>query len=308
MTDSTHTDFTCSSCNTIATSLTECDHCRKWLCQSCSKLLKSTLNKMTALQKSGFYWFCTNCRTDSRPSQRKILSNSYSQTSPMSSPPIFNNHSPAPELPQLTFSTSSPLTPPPNPSSQTISGSIPQSPHNSSTVPTILTIPTRLSPVTTKRLQSITSIAKPPSFNNLHRSCIPPLLPHKSDKIAWKIINNLPNTPLINFLVGKLSTISHTIIGANETGNDRAYLKKLFASINIHSQPHIHSHRIPHSPNSSSNLPKPLSITYLDHHSKNTVIRLLHLLKNHPFKSGSVNPSTIPNLLLVKSAYPPSIT
>ena len=120
MTDSIHTDFTCSSCNTIATSLTECDHCRKWLCQSCSKLPKSTLNKMTALKKSGFYWFCTNCRTDSRPSQRKIFSNSYSQTSPMSSPPIFNNHSPAPALPLPTFS-----------------------------------------PVATKRLQSITSIAKP---------------------------------------------------------------------------------------------------------------------------------------------------
>ena len=111
--------------------LTECDHCREWLCQSCSKLSKSTLNKMTALQKSGFYWFCTNCRTDSRPSQRKILSNSSSQTSPMSSPPIYNNHSPAPAphlSPQSTFSTSSPLTPPPNPSSQTISESVPQSP------------------------------------------------------------------------------------------------------------------------------------------------------------------------------------
>ena len=112
MTDSIHTDFTCSSCNTIATSLTECDHCRKWLCQSCSKLPKSTLNKMTALKKSGFYWCCTICRTDSRTSQRKILSNSSSQTSPMSSPPIFNNHSPAPALPQPTFSTISPLTQP----------------------------------------------------------------------------------------------------------------------------------------------------------------------------------------------------
>ena len=201
MTDSIHTDFTCSSCNTIATSLTECDHCRKWLCQSCSKLPKSTLNKMTALKKSGFYWFCTNCRTDSRTSQRKILSNSSSQTSPMSSPPIFNNHSPAPALPQPTFSTSSPLTPPPNPSSKTISESIHQSPHNSSTVPTILTIPTRLSPVDTKRLQSITSIAKPPSFNNLHRACIPPLLPPKSYKIAWKRINNPPPIPhLLTFL------------------------------------------------------------------------------------------------------------
>ena len=186
MTDSIHTDFTCSSCNTIATSLMECDHCRKWLCQSCSKLPKSTLNKMTALQKSGFYWFCTNCRTDSRPSQRKILSNRSSQTSPMSSPPIFNNHSPAPALPQPTFSTSSTLTPPPNPSSQIISESIPQSPHNSSTVPTILTIPTRLSPVATKQLQSITSIAKPPSFNNLHRSCIPPLLPPNLIKLHGK--------------------------------------------------------------------------------------------------------------------------
>ena len=155
MTDSIHIDFTCSSCNTIATSLTECDHCRKWLCQSCSKLPKSTLNKMTALHKSDFYWFCTNCRTDSRASQRKIISNSSSQTSPMNSPPIFNNHSPAHALPQPTFSTPSPLTPPSNPSS----------------------LHTRLSPVATKRLQYITSIAKPPSFNNLHRSCIHPLLP-----------------------------------------------------------------------------------------------------------------------------------
>ena len=143
------TEFTCSSCNIIATSLMECDHCRKWLCQSCSKLPKSTLNKMTALQKSGIYWFCTNCRTDHRPSQRKILSNSSSQTSPMSSSPIYNNHSPAPAphlSPQPTFSTSSPLTPPPIPSSQTI----PQSPPDDPTVPIIPTIPTRLSPVTTK--------------------------------------------------------------------------------------------------------------------------------------------------------------
>ena len=126
MIDSIHTDFTCSSCNTISTSHTECDHCRKWLCQSCSKLPKSTLNKMTALQKSGFYWFCTNCRTHSRPSQRKILSNSSSQTYPM-----YKTHSPAPAphlSPQPTFSTSSPLTLPPNPSSQTISESIPSHP------------------------------------------------------------------------------------------------------------------------------------------------------------------------------------
>ena len=118
MTDSIHTDFTCSSFNIIATSLTECDNCHKWLCQSCSKLPKSTLNKMTALHKSGFYWFCTNCITDYKPSQRKILSNSSSQTSPMISPPIYNNHSPAPAphlSPQPTFSTSSPLTTLPNP-------------------------------------------------------------------------------------------------------------------------------------------------------------------------------------------------
>ena len=114
----------------------------------------------------------------------------------------------------------------------------------------------------------------------MHTSPTPP----KSDKITWKRINNPPNTPLINFLVGKLPTISHTIIGANETGNDTDYLKNLFVSINIHSQPYIHSHRIHHSPNSSSNLPKPLSITYLEHHSKNIVIRSLHLLKNSPFQ------------------------
>ena len=121
MTDYTHTDFTCSSCNTIAMSLTGCDYCRKWLCQSCYKLPKSTLN----LQNSGFYWFCTKCRSDHKPSQCKILSKSISQTYPMSSPPIYNNHSPAPApaphlSPQPTFSTSSLLTPPPNPSSQTI--------------------------------------------------------------------------------------------------------------------------------------------------------------------------------------------
>ena len=151
MTDSIHTDSTCSSCNTIATSLTECDHCRKWLCQSCSKLPKSTLNKMTALHKSGFYWFCTNCRTDSRPSQRKILSNSSSKTSPMSSPPIYNNHSPAPAphlSPQPTFYTSSSLTPPPNPSSLTISESIPQSLPNHS-----LFLPSLLSPLAYPLLQ-----------------------------------------------------------------------------------------------------------------------------------------------------------
>ena len=242
---------------------------------------------MTALKKSGFYWFCTNCRTDSRPFQRKILSDSSSQTSPTSSPPIYNNHYPAPAphlSPQPTFSTSSPSPHHPTLHPKLYQSPYPSHPPNSSTVPTIPTIPTRLSPVTTKRLQSITSISKPPLFNNLHRSYIPPLRPPKSDKIAWKRINNPPNNPLINFLVGKLPTISHTIIGSNVTCNDTAYLKKLFSSINIHSQPHIHSHRIPHSPNSSSNLPKPLSITYLDHHSKNTVIRSLHLIKNSHFQ------------------------
>ena len=200
MTDSIHTDFTCSSCNTIATSLTECDHCRKWLCQSCSKLPKSTLNKMTALKKSGFYWFCTNCRTDSRTSQRKILSNSSSQTSPMSSPPIFNNHSPAPALPQPTFSTSSPLTPPPNPSSKTISESIHQSPHNSSTVPTILTIPTRLSPVATKRLQSITSIAKPPRLITFTVHAYLPYSPPNLIKLHGKELITPPIPHLLTFL------------------------------------------------------------------------------------------------------------
>ena len=205
MTDSIHIAFTCSSCNTIATSLTECNHFRKWLCKSFSKLPKSNLNKMTALQKSDFYWFCTNCRTDSRPSQRNILSNSSSQTSPMSSPPIYNNNSPAPAphlSPQPTFSTSSPLTPPPNPLSQTISESIPQSPPNSSTVPTILNIPTRLSPVTTKRLQSITSVAKPPSFNNLHNSCLPPLLPPSPNliKLLGKELITPPTLHLLTFL------------------------------------------------------------------------------------------------------------
>ena len=92
MTGSTHTDITYSSCNTIATSLTECDHCRKWLCQSYSKLPKYTLNKMTALHKSGFYWNCTKCRTDPRPSQRNILSNRSSQTSPLPSITIIPLH------------------------------------------------------------------------------------------------------------------------------------------------------------------------------------------------------------------------
>ena len=98
-----------------------------------------------------------------------------------------------------------------------------------------------------------------------------------------ELITPPPNTPLINFLVGILPTISHTIIGSNETGNDTAYLKKLFASINIHSQPHIHSYRIPHLPNSSSNLPKHLSIIYLDHHPKNTVM-LSPSPKKSPFR------------------------
>ena len=72
---------------------------------------------------------------------------------------------------------------------------------NSFTVPTIHTIPTRLSPVTTKRSQSITSVSKPPTFNNLHLLCIPPLLPPKSDKIPCKRINNPPLTfHLLTFL------------------------------------------------------------------------------------------------------------
>ena len=147
---------------------------------------------MTALQKSVFYWFCTNCRTDSRLSQRKILSDSSSQTSSMSFPPIYYNHSPAPHL--FYIFTAHPTTQP------IIPNHIP-SPPNSTTVPTIPTIPTRLSPVTTKRLQSITSIANPPSFYNPHCSCIPPLLPPKSEKIALKIINNSPTLHLLTFLL-----------------------------------------------------------------------------------------------------------
>ena len=61
---------------------------------------------------------------------------------PMSSSPIYNNHSPAPAphlSPQPTFSTSSLLTPPPNPSSQTIPQSPPALP---------LLLPPLLSPLT----------------------------------------------------------------------------------------------------------------------------------------------------------------
>ena len=189
---------------------------------------------------------------------RPILYNATTTTfnlknvTPMSSSPIYNNHSPAPAphlSPQSTFLHlhCSPHHPTLHPKPYPVTP-------NSPTVTTISTIPTHLSPVT-KRSQSINSVAKSPSFNNPHRSCIPPLLPPKSDKIAWKRINNPPpppNTPLINFLVGKLPTVSHTIIGAIETGNDTAYLKKLFASINIHSKPHIHSHCIPHLTNFTS--------------------------------------------------------
>ena len=60
----------------------------------------------------------------------------------------------------------------------------PSHPPNSPTVPTIPNIPTRLSPV--KRSQSITSIAKPPLFNNPHRSFIPPLLPPNLIKLHGK--------------------------------------------------------------------------------------------------------------------------
>ena len=60
---------------------------------------------------------------------------------------------------------------------------------------------------------------------------IPNLLPPISNKKAWHRILNPPNTPLNNFLIGKRSMISHTILGAMETDNDYAYLNKLFSSI-----------------------------------------------------------------------------
>ena len=196
MTDSIHTDFTCSSCNTIATSLTECNHCHKWICQSCSKLPKSTLNKMTALQKSGFYWFCTNCRTDSRPSQRKILSNSSSQTSPM-----YTNNSSAPHLsPQPTLFTSSPLTPPPNPSSQTISESIPQSPPTHS-----LFLPSLLSPLAYPLLplndyNTSLPLINPPRLITFTAHAYLPYSPQNLIKLHGKELITPPTLHLLTFL------------------------------------------------------------------------------------------------------------
>ena len=90
----------------------------------------------------------------------------------------------------------------------------------------------------------------------------------------------------MNFITDKLPTISHTVIGTLETGNDSVYLNKLLSSINIHFQPHVHSHRIPHSSKSSNytiNQSKPLIITYLTHTSKQIVNNSLHLLKLYNF-------------------------
>ena len=105
---------------------------------------------MTALQKSGFYWFHTNCRYDSIPSQRKTLSNSsppkplplaplpYIIIIPLHLHPTYLNN---PLILDL-HRTPHHLTHHPKP--------YPSHPPNSPTVPNIPTIPTRLSPVTTK--------------------------------------------------------------------------------------------------------------------------------------------------------------
>ena len=66
-------------------------------------------------------------------------------------------------------------------------------------------------------------------------------------KLGIAFLTPPPNTPLNNFLIGKRSIISHTILGAIEIDNDSANLNKLFSSINIEDTPFIHYHRIPHS-------------------------------------------------------------
>ena len=104
----------------------------------------------------------------------------------------------------------------------------------------------------------------------------------------------------MNFITGKPPTISHTVTGALETWNDSVYLNKLFSSINIHFQPHFHSHRIPHSSKSSNytrNQPKPLNITYLTHKSKQIVNNSLHLLKQSNFPVRFCEPLTKTQLI-----------
>ena len=91
---------------------------------------------MIALQKSSFYWICTNVRYSPIASPKPL------QRAPL---PYIKNNSLAhvPHLsPQPTYSTPTPNTPPPIPLSQTIPQSPP--PPNSPTVPIIPTILTRL--------------------------------------------------------------------------------------------------------------------------------------------------------------------
>ena len=82
-------------------------------------------------------------------------------------------------------------------------------------------------------------------------------------------------------------------MGATETGNDSAYLKELFASINLNKQLYIHHHRIPHPISSSKtriNQPRPLSLTYLTHKAKHTVKRSLHHLSQSKFPVSFCDP------------------
>ena len=131
----------------------------------------------------------------------------------------------------------------------------------------------------------------------MHISPIPP----KSDKIAWKIL-----ITLINFLVGKLPTISHTIIGANETGNTTAYLKKSVLPPSISTPNYIYTLTVSHTnptppPTYTNPYPSPILIDHDDdHHSKNTVIRSIHLLNNSPFQVRFCEPLNNSQLLARK--------
>ena len=266
-------DDTCTACKKSATILTECDHCSHWFCDSCNGLTPDIVSNMTALSEAGLSWFCTTCRSIPRP-LNKSFTNSSSQT--LSLPPTTPtpNSPTSPTIQILPTCTTSP----PDTSSHTSSPTLPSNTHT----------------------KPHTCINKTPFFNTPYRKPIPSLLPHKSDKLAWKKINNPPNTPLINFVTGKPPTISHTVIGAVESGNDSVYLNKLFSSINIHLKPHIHSHRIPHSPNSSNytrNQPKPLIITYLTLKSKQIVNLSLHLIKQSNFPVRFCEPLTKTQLI-----------
>ena len=145
-----------------------------------------------------------------------------------------------------------------------------------------------LKPYSTTAKPSKQRVPLPDIHRETNNKRIPPLLPPLHDKKAWYHIHNPPNTPLNNFLLGKTPSISHTILGAPDTGNDSIYLSKLFASMNLHKLTYVHHHRIPHPSSKSvgTDKPRPLSLTYLTHESKMQVKRSLHLINqsNYPIR------------------------